>query len=113
MSLFGTALAIVIAVVVALPRGAGNPQGDEAAKVYAAKCAPCHGTTGAGNGPAAAAFNPKPTDFTSAEFRENQTDEQVAAAIKDGKGAMPSFGKELSADAIKALVAYLRSFESH
>jgi len=112
MSLFGSALTVLVAIALALPRGPGHAR-DDAAKLYAAKCAACHGATGAGNGPAAAAFNPKPTDFTSAGFQESQTDEQIAAALKDGKGAMPAFGKELSAAMITELVAYIRSFGTH
>ncbi len=31
--------------------------------LFVGNCAPCHGTSGAGDGPAAAALNPKPADF--------------------------------------------------
>lgn len=39
---------------------------DRAARLYAAQCASCHGTAGAGDGPAAAGLTPAPTDFTAA-----------------------------------------------
>jgi len=112
MSQFGIALVILVAGALALPHGS-NRRSDDAAKIYAGKCAACHGPAGAGNGAAAAAFNPKPTDFTSAEFQKAATDEQLATAIKDGKGEMPAFGKELSAADIKALVVYIRSLGPH
>ena len=32
-------------------------------ELFNANCAPCHGTSGAGNGPAASSLNPKPADF--------------------------------------------------
>jgi len=43
-----------------------KPTPDNIAKgkaLFVANCAPCHGTGGAGDGPAAVALNPKPADF--------------------------------------------------
>ena len=109
MPLFVISLAVLWAAAVAMPHASDRGQGD-AAKTYAGKCAMCHGVAGAGNGAAAAALDPKPTDFTTAEFQRGRTDEEIVAAIKDGKGVMPAYGSQLSAEAIKGLVAYLRSF---
>jgi high-affinity iron transporter len=39
------------------------PDLDEGARLFAQTCATCHGPTGHGDGPAAAALNPKPADF--------------------------------------------------
>jgi len=108
MPLFVITLAVLCAAAVAVPRESPRAQAD-AATTYAGKCAMCHGKVGAGDGAAAAAFNPKPTDFTTAEFQKGRTDEQIAAAIKDGTGAMAGFKGQLSAAQIKDLVAYLRS----
>lgn len=110
MPLFVTTLAVLCAAALAVPRASERAQQEGAAKTYAGKCAMCHGVAGAGDGVAAAALTPKPTNFTSAEFQASRTDEQLAAAIKDGKGAMPAYGSQLSGEAIKGLVAYLRSF---
>jgi len=44
------------------------PSPDNLAKgkeLFNANCAPCHGTNGAGNGPAASSLNPKPADFVT------------------------------------------------
>src|ERR1700681_4577276 len=38
----------------------------DAKKLYTSYCAPCHGEKGKGDGPAAAALNPKPADHSSA-----------------------------------------------
>src|SRR5262249_4513171 len=38
------------------------------AKVYAARCTLCHGPQGHGDGPAAAAMNPKPRDHTDGSY---------------------------------------------
>ncbi|MCA1715076.1 MAG: FTR1 family protein, partial [Gammaproteobacteria bacterium] len=40
------------------------PDGTQGAVLYQQQCAGCHGVTGAGNGPAAAAMDPPPIDFT-------------------------------------------------
>lgn len=36
-------------------------------ELYAARCVPCHGEAGDGNGPAAAALTPGPADFTDSD----------------------------------------------
>jgi mono/diheme cytochrome c family protein len=108
MPLFVITFAVLCLAAVGVPRGSGRAQTD-AAKTYADKCATCHGKAGAGDGAAAAAFDPKPTDFTKTEFQKGRTDEQIATAIRDGTGAMPGFKSQLSAAQIKDLVTYLRS----
>jgi len=70
----------------------------------------CHGSQGKGDGPAAAAFNPKPSDFTSAEFQAARSDEQIAKAITDGSVGMPRFGGQLTGAQIEELVTYVRHF---
>ena len=71
-------------------------------------CAPCHGDRGRGDGPAAAAFNPPPSDFTNPEGLGKLTDEEVAEIITRGRTSMPAFGAILDEGALTALVAYLR-----
>jgi mono/diheme cytochrome c family protein/predicted small lipoprotein YifL len=41
----------------------------ESARLFATECASCHGTTGAGDGPAAAQLTPPPRNFQLGEFR--------------------------------------------
>ncbi len=41
----------------------GPPDLDEGARLFAQTCATCHGPTGKGDGPAAAALSPKPANF--------------------------------------------------
>jgi len=72
-------------------------------------CAPCHGTVGNGDGPAAVAFNPRPGDFTSAEFwKEHTSDAELAKNITNGVRLMPAFGTQLSAAEVEALARYIR-----
>lgn len=84
-------------------------QQKEAEEQFGGLCASCHGAKGMGDGPAAAALNPKPASFADSTFQASRTDEQLTAVITDGKPPMmPAFGKQLSAEQVAALVAYIR-----
>lgn len=65
-------------------------------RVYAARCAQCHGATGRGDGATAAALDPKPADLTDTSLT---TRSPVAFFRKINVGvsgtAMPPFGGEL------------------
>ena len=50
----------------AAPAVAKNPA-SEAKKVFKSNCVVCHGDSGAGDGPGAAALDPKPRDFSDAK----------------------------------------------
>lgn len=102
------AFAVALCSLAAAGVTATDQPRDDPAATFASKCAMCHGKGGGGDGAAAAALNPKPTDLTSAEYQESRTDEQIAEAISAGKGAMPSYSTQLSKDAIDGLVAYIR-----
>ena len=95
------ALALVLAATPALEQ-------DDVEALYGAQCAMCHGAAGGGDGQMAAAMNPKPTAIADPEFLKARTDEQLTTAITDGKGLMPGYKAQLSADQIQALVAYIR-----
>jgi mono/diheme cytochrome c family protein len=86
-------------------------------------CASCHGPSGAGDGVAAAALNPKPANFAAGAFRLDANgngtpgeDADLAEVIKKGGGAfggnaaMPARG-DFSDDEIASLVAYIRSLK--
>lgn len=75
---------------------------------YNQQCAPCHGKEGHGDGPAATAFNPKPTDFENAEFWAERSDQQIDSVITAGKGSMPPMPTSLTPDMRAALIKYLR-----
>ena len=82
--------------------------------VYAQYCLACHGTTGAGDGPAAAGLpDPKP-----AKLSETKLDDTGLKAIISGGGAsvgrspiMAAFGPSLSAEQITQLVSYIRGLK--
>ena len=78
-------------------------------------CAPCHGPTGEGNGPAAAALDPKPRNFTNGTYMNARTDAQLINVIKNGSAAekfsplMSGYSSVLNDSEIKEMIAYIRS----
>lgn len=68
--------------------GGGKTPAAEAREVYDTRCATCHGKTGKGDGPGAAALNPKPASFADAEWQKKITDEQISKAIVEGGKAV-------------------------
>lgn len=80
----------------------------DAAAIYAAKCAKCHGSDGAG----VEKYKKKGVkDFTDAKWQKSRSDAQFTASINKGKGeVMPAWSAKLSAEEIKALVGFVRSF---
>lgn len=69
----------------------------DAAALYKAKCAMCHGPEGKGKLPNTALTAPKGTD------------EELFKTIKDGKGKMPKYVGKLKDEEITALVGFIRS----
>jgi mono/diheme cytochrome c family protein len=69
-------------------------------EMFTQYCAPCHGTDGKGNGPAASAMKSQPTDLTQLTRKNNgkYPDNHIAQVLKqDGPGAhgsaeMPVWG---------------------
>lgn len=80
----------------------------EGKKLYATNCASCHGADGKGDGPAAAAFNPKPRNFTSGEWKQGGKPSQLFHTLSTGMGSMPSFAA-MPAEQRWAMVHYIRT----
>ncbi len=77
----------------------------DAAAVYKAKCASCHGA----NGTATAVGKKVGTrDFHAAEVKA-QSDAVLLNVTLKGKNKMPGYEKSLGADQCKALVSYIRA----
>lgn len=83
--------------------------------VYAEKCAPCHGATGRGDGPAAYLLYPKARDFSSGQFRLTSTqsglpsDADLLRTLKRGipGSSMPPWA-HLPDSVLSALVSTIR-----
>lgn len=59
----------------------------EAKQTFAQRCVVCHGSTGAGDGPGAAALEPKPRAFSDPAWQESVTDEHLKTVIVSGGAA--------------------------
>lgn len=77
-------------------------------ELYGANCAQCHGVAARGDGPLAAALNPRPFDLTV--HVPLHTDQEVRDWIGNGipRTAMPAWKDQFSEEEIQAIVNYLR-----
>ena len=88
---------------------------EQGKKLYGQFCASCHGQSGKGDGPAAAALNPKPRDHTDKETMSKLSDDELLKVIKNGGASvgksplMPAWGASLKDDQIKDVIAYVRT----
>jgi mono/diheme cytochrome c family protein len=86
-------------------------------QVFANYCSTCHGTAGKGDGPAGAALNPHPRNFTDANWQAATSDDRIFNVIKNGGAAnglsavMAPWGSVLTDDQIKQMVAHVRKFK--
>lgn len=80
-------------------------------QIYEDKCAACHGTSGKGDGPAAAALNPKPVNLTDANLmRALPVDCHLFVLAEGVRGtAMPPW-KALGEDALWKVLTYTRAW---
>jgi mono/diheme cytochrome c family protein len=86
-------------------KGIGN-----AKKTIETNCVSCHGASGKGDGPAAAALPPpKPANWTS-DVVQKQTDGEIFWKISNGRGAMPPW-KHLPENERWEIVNYIRTLK--
>lgn len=60
----------------------------EAKQVWDTRCSTCHGPTGSGNGPGAAALKAKPRSFNNAKWQSDTDDARIKQVIVEGGGAV-------------------------
>jgi hypothetical protein len=91
------------------PKDAGGPAvpglEDVTIVAWQQNCTQCHGQLGRGDGPRGPML--KATNLSDPAWQASKTDEDIAATIKLGKGAMPSF-KQLPDVTIANLVRLVR-----
>ena len=90
------------------PAGTGGAVAALGPKVFAVRCALCHGPDGHGDGPGSAALNPKPRNFHDQAYMKTRTDAQLLEIIRNGKGVMPKWGGILSEAEMQAVLAHVR-----
>jgi len=60
----------------------------DAHELFKTRCVPCHGESGKGDGPGAAALNPKPRNYTDPKWQESVKDEDIKKTILYGGAAV-------------------------
>jgi len=73
-------------------------------------CAPCHGETGRGDGPAAHILRVAPSNLIDGTAK-GRSEGYIYGVIRDGVRAMPSYAGELPADQRWQAVMYLKSLQ--
>ena len=81
--------------------------------LYQHTCAPCHGPHGKGDGPAAAALNPKPRDHSNGAYMDKLTNRHIHDVIKMGGAAfgyptMPG-QPQLTEDQLVQIISFVRT----
>ncbi len=109
--------AMLLLVVAAVSTSFAGQKGDAQAgkKTYDVLCASCHGNTGKGDGPAAAALPTKPQNLADGKYVSTLKDEYLFKVIKEGGASvgksalMPPWGGQLKDQDIWNVVAHIRS----
>lgn len=91
----------------------------QAKEIFASRCAACHGARGKGDGSMSDLFDPKPRDFTKADWQESVTDDYIEKIVLEGG---PAVGKSMMMPAnadlkdkpqvLKAIRAVVRGFRA-
>jgi mono/diheme cytochrome c family protein len=89
----------------------------QAAEIFTARCATCHGDQGRGNGPAAANLKPPPINFHSRKWQRSVSDQRIAQAIVYG-GKAVGLSSEMASNpdlenepaVVAALVEHIRKW---
>jgi parallel beta-helix repeat protein len=90
----------------------GTSSGEGNFKEY---CVTCHGALGKGDGLVGETLDIKPRDLSYAEYMQNLSDEHIFKVIKEGGASvglsenMIPIGPDLSDEAIRNIIAYIRS----
>ena len=99
--------------------GVGSAADGKARRIFATRCASCHGPAGKGDGPIARSLTPPPRDYSDATWQAATGDAAIAAVIAKGGGAMkksstmpPSPDLAADPEALAAMVKLVRSFSS-
>ncbi len=91
----------------------GDPKAGQ--KTYNTLCTACHGMSGKGDGPAAAALPVKPKNLADAKYMNTLTDEHLFKVIKEGGTSvglsplMAPWGGQIDDQGIWDVAAYIRT----
>lgn len=74
-------------------------------------CTPCHGESGAGDGPVAGKFVPTPASLRPGSRAAKLSDGELFLALTAGSGGMPAFRADLSPEERWKIVSHLRTLK--
>ena len=113
----------LVTILLYITSVSGLVMADGQALYNSSGCGTCHGPAGKGDGPAAAAMNPKPRSFESGEFIYDTDGDGVKGSDTDllnilkngsakygGSPTMPGRADIPEAD-LKAIIAYIRTLQ--
>jgi len=95
---------LLAAICFALPTLAQN----SGEAIYKQRCAMCHGPDGLAGTPTAKMMK---VESFKAPSIVKESDAELIATTKKGKGKMPEFGTKLSDSQIKEVIAYVRTLQ--
>jgi cytochrome c oxidase cbb3-type subunit 3 len=96
---------LLAAALFTLPAAAQEPPKRSA--VWEANCTVCHGDDGRGQ--TEEGLKKKARNLADPKWLASVSDGRLASSIKRGHDKMPAFGRKLSEDQVKALVAEIRA----
>ncbi|MHB8800771.1 MAG: c-type cytochrome [Thermoanaerobaculia bacterium] len=100
----GIAAAVLGACLLSAPMRAEGPGRSSTWEAY---CTVCHGSDGKSNTEEGKKRNAR--DLTEPRWLASVADSRLEGSIRRGRDKMPAFGRKLSNEQIKALVAEIRS----
>ena len=112
----GVIITLLFAASTAFAAGAGDAA--KGKDIYGKSCVGCHGPAGKGDGPAASALNPKPTNLADKAAMSKLDDAALTNVIAKGGASvgkspiMPPFNTQLKDQDIKDVIAYIKTFSA-
>jgi cytochrome c6 len=98
-------LAAVLMVGLAMAPTAAAGDSELGKKIFAQRCASCHGPDGKGNAQMAEKLKVKIPDLATSA---GKSDAELLKLLSEGKKPMPPFGKMLSKDQLDAVLAHAK-----
>jgi mono/diheme cytochrome c family protein len=80
-------------------------------ELYGIFCVPCHGATGAGDGPVGKKYVPTPAALHPGSPAGKLSDGELFAVISNGSGGMPAFRSDLAPAERWHVVTFLRTLK--
>lgn len=83
----------------------------EGKELFGIFCTPCHGETGAGDGPVGKKYVPTPSDIRPTGHGGHHSDGELFVILSKGIGGMPAFRADLSPEERWKIVLYVRTLK--